>query len=492
MPPPSRLIHAEDAVTEVAPARWDRRYSFGPFLALNGTGYLLDCTSRSGKPLLGFNASPLFGTAHHMGSWSTGQRSDEDRRLKTALLELANRCQANLANRLDPRRLEQLSQVINQTDASAAQVSRTYITLSVLDQYTDQLDQVAGRIRSELQRLETEFADLLAGYQVEGLQFELQFQEERQLERFHLGRFEVGLDFDLTGQAARFEWVLAGGRPALDLLWQQLERLLQATRGDSPAMIETPVDPPPSLEQNYHFTEQMLAARSLAGDHPIPETANQATVAYLQSSLEHRADGLDLQPVILDADSYTDYRDQVLSLQTDIYEPARQTSAEEFDAIFQSAHPVALLLLAEGRIAGMGLAGPIDQFPQVRGMATDPFRADPGTLYMVDVTVREEFRGGLGKLIKQAITLLAQQRGFRAIHGRNRDRLARGMWSINLSLGSFELQHLVDDYPDQGEFRDCLYYRCPLEWPAATRANDLSWPDRETMLTQLPGIINGP
>ena len=491
MPPPCRLIHAEDAVNQVEPDQWDGRHSFGPFLALQGKGYLFDCTSRPGKPLLGFNASPLFGTAHQAGTWSGGRRSDDDRLLKTALLELANRCQSNLARRLDPRRLEQLAQVINQADASPAQVSRTYITLSVLDQYTDQLDQMATRIHSELQRLETEFTDLLSGFRIEGMRFELLFLNTNDLARFHASRFDFGLDFEVGEQGAQFESVLSLGQRELDLLCRQLRSLLQATRGASPETVETILHRPASLEQNYRFTEWILESRRCPGGPPTPETANRVTVDFLQSSLARRADGQDLQPVILDTDSYTVYRDQILSLQTDIYEPARQTSPAEFDAIFQSAHPVALLLLSEGRIAGMGLAGPIDQFPQVRGTTTDPFRADAGTLYMVDVTVREEFRGGLGKLIKQAITLLAQQRGFRALHGRNRDRLARGMWSINLSLGSFELQHLVDDYPDQGEFRDCLYYRCPLDWPA-TLPNGQAWPDRETMFTQLPGIIHGP
>ena len=491
MPPPSRLIQDEDSVHQVEPDQWDLRHSFGPFLALRGSGYLIDASSRSRKPLLGFNASPLFGLAHQVGTGTLDRSSDEDRMLKTALLELANRCQSHLVDRLEPRRLEQLAQAVNQANASRDLVSRTYITLSVLDQYIDQLEQISARINSELQQLTPQFADLLAGYRAEGLQFELEFQETSQLERFHRRRFDFGIDFDVVGQAARFGWVLAGDQQALDLLWQQLKKLLQSTRGESVETAETPLCPPPSLEQNYRFAEWMLASHHRPGAPAPPDVANQRTVAYLQSSLERRSDGMELETIILNPGSYPVYRDQVLSLQTDIYEPARQTSAEEFDAIFQSAHPVALLLLAEGRIVGMGLAGPISQFPQVRGVASDPFRTDSGTLYMVDVTVREEYRGGLGKLIKQAITLLAQQRGFRAIHGRNRDRLARGMWSINLSLGSFELQHLVDDYPDEGEFRDCLYYRCPLQWTSANMASDPTRSEREQRLVQLPEIIHG-
>ncbi|MDG2185746.1 MAG: GNAT family N-acetyltransferase [Mariniblastus sp.] len=491
MQPPPRLINAADAMQTVEPSQLDGRHSFGPFAAVSGQGYLLDCTSRPGKPLLGFNASPLFGTAHHQGAWSTNYPADDGRLLKTGLLELGNRCQSNLVNRLDNRRLDQIAMAINQTDAALGQISRTYITLSVLDQYPDQLDSISNSTRQPLQRLENQFPDLISGSRTEGMRFELQFQNSDCLDRFYSHRFDFGLDFDSNrNQLAQFELVLACRDQEMEILWRQLEALLHRTRGGTPGVLETVITQPVSMEQNYKFAEFMIASRLPSVAKRQGETATQTTVAYLESCLANRQDSTQLIPVILNRDSYTDYREQILALQTEVYEPARQSSAEEFDAIFQSADPVALLLLAEGRIAGMGLAGPIAQFPEVRGISTDPYRSDPNTLYMVDVTVREEYRGGIGKLIKQAITLLAQQHGFQAIHGRNRDRLARGMWSINLSLGSFELQHLVDDYPDQGEFRDCIYYRCPLAGPVESLPGGGST-DLAVMLRRLPGIING-
>ena len=491
MQPPPRLINVTDAIRAVEPSQFDQRQSFGPFVAVTGHGYLLDCTSCSGKPALGFNASPLFGTAHHQGAWQASQPGEDGRLLKTALLELGNRCQSSLANRLDKKRLDQMAAAINQADASLAQISRAYITLSVLDQNPDQMDAISNNIRQQLQRLENQFPDLISGARTEGMQFELEFQNSDCLDRFYSDRFDFGLDFDSNrDQRAQFELVLACREQEMEILWRQLEALLHRTRGDTPDIHETVITQPGSVEQNYKFAEFMIASRLRSVARQQGETAIQTTVAYLESCLDTRQDPIKLMPVILNSDSYTKYREQILALQTEVYEPARQSSADEFDAIFQSSEPVALLLLANERIAGMGLAGPIAQFPKVRGISTDPYRSDPNTLYMVDVTVREEFRGGIGKLIKQAITLLAQQHGFQAIHGRNRDRLARGMWSINLSLGSFELQYLADDYPDQGEFRDCIYYRCPLAWRVEAPPDGGST-DLEVMLRRLPGIING-
>ena len=63
--------------------------------------------------------------------------------------------------------------------------------------------------------------------------------------------------------------------------------------------------------------------------------------------------------------------------------------------------------------------------------------------------------------------------------------MARGMWAINMSLGSFELQRLVDDYPDDGLFRDCIYYRCPLEWNAWDK-----W-DQTELLGLGPDLVSG-
>ena len=194
------------------------------------------------------------------------------------------------------------------------------------------------------------------------------------------------------------------------------------------------------------------------------DAVNSSVANYLDAMLGASGQGA-LRTIVLKPVTYSDYRQQILDLQVEVYEPARQSPPEEFDAVFESDRPVAILVMDGHHIAGMGLAGPLIQYPQVRGVSTDPFHNDPDVLYMVDVTVRPDYRGGLGRWIKNGISLRALELGYSAIHGRNRDHLARGMWAINLSLGSYELQYLPNDYPDQGAHRDCLYYRCPLTWP---------------------------
>ena len=121
-----------------------------------------------------------------------------------------------------------------------------------------------------------------------------------------------------------------------------------------------------------------------------------------------------------------------------------------------SDNPLAMLILDRDRIVAMAFAGPLRLFADTRGVADDPCFCDPTVVYMLDLTVAPEYRGRLGRVLKQAITMLAVTRGVTAIHGRNRDRAAAGMWAINLALGSYATQYLVDDYPDSEPYRDCI------------------------------------
>ena len=493
---PNRLINPTDQLRALSRGDIDTRQSFGPFVAVQGRGYLLDCGTQCGRPSLGFNASPLFGTAHHQGAWlntSEGSKNSDRRLLKTALLNLGNRSQADLASRLNPNTLARIAGTLQRSQPTFREISHAYITLSVLEQYSPQIDFISQSLQQSLRALADQFPGTISDFQVNGLQFELEFCNSKDLQRLHADRFDYGLNFEISGpHKARFDLVLGYREPELAMLCLQLERLLQGGQKPGNSLPDTNIIKPDAIEQNYRFAEYMLQSRLSSPQGQNREKARQKTLDFVTSSLKTRHDPTPLVPVILDPQSYAQYREQILEMQTEVYEPARQTSGSEFDAIFESPEPVALLVMAGDQIAGMGLAGPLQLFPETRGNSTDPFRLDPKTLYMVDVTVRETFRGGLGRLIKQSVILLAQQYGFHAVHGRNRDRLARGMWSINLSLGSYELQHLTEDYPDEGEFRDCIYYRCPLAWPISMPETADASSRYAEMQQQLPFLINGP
>ncbi|MEM9411786.1 MAG: hypothetical protein AAGA30_11775 [Planctomycetota bacterium] len=170
--------------------------------------------------------------------------------------------------------------------------------------------------------------------------------------------------------------------------------------------------------------------------------------------------------IFLNEQNYPEYRDKILEIQKRVYDPVQQNPPEEFDSLFTPSEisPLAIAVLHEQQIIAMATCGPIGKFQQRRGVATDPWLNAPAISYMLDLTIEQTQPTGLSRVLKNAIVQLAASRGITAIHGRNRDRLGREMWAINLSLGAFEIQHLPNDHSDEHEQQDCFYYRLPIAW----------------------------
>ena len=216
----------------------------------------------------------------------------------------------------------------------------------------------------------------------------------------------------------------------------------------------------PRVDAYFDFHARFLSGKikALQGQPPLTGGADE----YLRTAL---ADvGIQASIVFLTESNWPAYRQQVWDLQGVIYEPLRQTEISKFDLLIAAANSIAFVVLEKGKVIAMAFAAPPSNFPRERGVPEDPHFLDPHTGYMLDLTVVRKYQGKLGRIVKQAMCLAAQSKGLQAIQGRNRDRLARGMWAINLSLGSYATRVLKDDYPDDHAFRDCLMYRCGLVW----------------------------
>lgn len=213
---------------------------------------------------------------------------------------------------------------------------------------------------------------------------------------------------------------------------------------------------------HVHFASALIACKRRGLSGRLRKTESVAAEFVTLSLAASGISGCEV--VSVSADNWQQYRGLVERIQGEVYEPARQTATARFDSLVAAENSHSLLVLREGGIIAMAFAGPLALFADEKGTIDDPSFEDPSVLYMLDLTVREPYRGVLGRIMKQAITLSAAEQGCSAIHGRNRDRLAGAMWSINLGLGSFQTRHLRDDYPDRERYRDCIYYRCPLQW----------------------------
>ncbi len=338
---------------------------------------------------------------------------------------------------------------------SAASLVRGFIHASMIDQFRPEIDFIEEHNRQRLNELIEKYPNHMSRPRVSGLSFAFDFAESETQQKFVNHRFQHGLLYYPAGQrAARFRFNLAFRGHWLDLAWEQITAALQTTLEPSdvpPAPVSVPA---PEVQPYIDFHSQFIAGKlGEATCDPVKFLSQQ--LANLQ---------IDAQVVVLNNDNWTTYRQQVWDLQGIIYEPLRQTAIEKFDKLVSAENSLAIVVAQNDRIISMAFAAPPANFPGENGLSADPHFEDPQTVYMLDLTVVPEHRGKLGRLMKQAMCLLAQSKGLDAIQGRNRDRLARGMWAINLSLGSFCTRILKDDYQDEHAFGDCLMYRCPMTW----------------------------
>jgi hypothetical protein len=434
----------------------DLIHSVGPWLAFPDQPPLFDGLNAGYG--LGYNASPLFGVLQHAATW-TGDRQDPE------WLRLSE------AYRLLLQRKPEIPEPADWLAAPPVLISN-YIAANVLDQFQQRNQQQLVRLLGEIEA-QTDRGQLRCSIST-GQCLRLEFPGlatdsfSALLNRGLLtGRLpDNAVQIRIPSMLTEFDinW----------LTWQlvSVAESQAATDRSTSAPIATPR---PARElfpyqqeysyRQYRFHSQLLRYKqSIAlGRNPGVET----TAEFVRQSLPPNL--VQGQVRFVHGRNWLPFRQQVQQIQQAVYEPARQTAIKKFDALLADPAGFGIVVSVHDEIAGMGFCGPLHLFPDERGTLDDPFRGSPGTMYVLDMTVAEPYRGNLGTLIKQAILLQSVASGYGAIHGRNRDQLAGAMWAINLGLGSYQLRHLPDDYPDQEKHRDCIYYRCPLGWPPSWR-----------------------
>ncbi len=430
--------------------------SFGPYLCLGDDRYVFDTRVHEFPRWLGYNASALFGMTQFRETW-TGEFTDSFKQIETAYERLIARIQRSPCGqlRLKPRE-----------DLKPAGLLYYYISLAVLDQFANEHAAVAHEIEIRFGQMLEKHGDLLKNVHVDGPNFEFgfEFHDSHHFLKFIGETSAAGILVDPWPHGStrlKFVLNLSYRKTERTLFWDRLDLLFRLLRGEPVEPGEVEIHKRKAHTHFLDFHKTIIVAKATGR-----LTADNRATAFLKARLAAESNE-DLEIVVLDQFSYEHHRDEILAMQRATYEPARQTPPAEFDLLFASQNPLGLLVLNGHRIVAMSFAGRLNVFDQERGVTDDPFHEDPHAYYAMDLTIAPEFRGGLGKTMKQAVILQAIENGVTAIHGRNRDRLARSMWAINLSLGSFELQHLSDDYPDERPYRDCIYYRCPLAWAGA-------------------------
>ena len=454
-----------------------RLNSFGPFIAVDDERHCFDTRIRKCPLWLGHVPSAMSGILQYRECW-TGDWTPELLLYRDAYRRLLDRTENGLCGKL---RLPYPDSSGN--NMMPAAMIYQYIAVSVLDQFSSSHLKVASSIDAHCDQLFSKYESLLSRTFCDSANFEFGFEFRQPadyqaftatLEKAGIHNRPVSTTIDLpnrfsdphTGNDSCVFALNLAYREHLDTFWRRLNDVFIQFR-DKGAEFE-PINVE-SVPDHAGFEEFQRGLQTAKRNRRVP-AAFRATV-FLNRELERR--GTKLCPVVVNPQNYQHYRQQILEMQVEVYEPARRSPAEEFDMLFESPAPLSLLLLDNERIAAMAFAGQLGLFRQERGVTTDPFLDDPSVYYSMDLTVSSEYRGGIGSLMKRAMVLLAIEHGVSAIHGRNRDKFAAGMWAINLSLGAYELQHLPNDYQDNEPFRDCIYYRCPLDWDSDIPAEKL-------------------
>jgi hypothetical protein len=393
---------------------------------------------------LGYNSGPLFGAVQYAGVWAEDWEDTEIQAVRKSMQSFVVR----------KPHWQHLAAVFS----SPRELVRRYISTQVLEQFTDRRVALTGEFREVLTSVAARWLGADAGrflaatdVQDRRLVCQLAVDENPQALLLQHGV----LASLLPGNQVAIEIPLASTRSDLGLL---AERVVNAWRAGSPQPATVVIR---SYEHYYRYHSHLidLKRRAALGQGLTVAQTLESLQAFMPPDLQGMA-----QLQLLTQDNWPKFRLATDRLQKMIYEPARQTSLSTFDPLFQDPYGYGLLVLVDGEIVGMASAGPLILFPNERGTNQDSQRENRHILYPVDLTVTERYRGALGTYLKRGMAMIGLAAGHHAFHGRNRDRLAAAMWAINLSLGSYQIRHLPDDYPDTLPHRDCIYYRCPLTW----------------------------
>lgn len=391
--------------------------------------------------------------------------------------------------------------LINQgpEEYSVVSMIRGYLHGVALDQAQKNIINLEHTCRERLDDLIKKYSDHIARPRLMGMSFAFDLLDKSKVMPFIGARFEHGLLYYPAGdKTLRFRLNTAYTEKDLNFLFERLEQIviqvLVGGEANHVTNVETTFRTPDNL---YSWHELIVTHRLLAlqGNAPTSKSAFIDCEKLLVS--KNGLEGAKL--VSLTKANFNEYKDQIWSIQEEVYEPTRQTSLETFEKAFSDDNAVALLLIKNEKVEAMAISGTMANFPTERILRRDPDFDDIHSLYMVDCTVRPGHQGkGLGRQIKSALNLMAMAEDKSKIVGRNRDRLAGAMLSINLGLGAKEELYVPEDYPDFEEHRDVFYYNNDLKWDdsnyrldsgiyAPLDSHEL---DEEYLKEQLPFLTN--
>lgn len=399
-------------------------------------------------------------TGFHLGRdffWhSTFKLTDhEENPLLPDFVTCAKKAQLGLV--LSPRAISLYEHPRNTHEFQLAGLLRGLTHALALDQSDERILTLEVMATTKLGELVKNFEAHLANPRAFGLSFAVDLKDKNLLNKLIERRFDVGLLYYPAGDnTLRFRLNTAFKKDDVDNLFHSLnllfDHLFENKELKLPEVFESQVKDP---QIHYQLSELLLACK-------MRELSEAQFTTAIKDILKQRSS---FELVEINQQNYPQLRDMIVKLESEVYEPARQTDISHFDHAMKNRNGLAFALTASNELKGIIFAAPLSEFPLERGLRLDPHFTDPDSLYMLDCTVRMDYQGGgLGLILKAMLTGIATLRGRSRLQGRNRDRMAASMLNINLELGAIPQNYIREDYPDFEPYRDVLYYSIPLQW----------------------------
>ena len=352
-------------------------------------------------------------------------------------------------------------------ELSVASAFRGYAHAISLDQCQSRIHELEKQVIPRLNDLLKKHSQFVRRPRTNGLAFAFDVIDPSFLNKFVDLRFKHGLLYYPAGsQTLRFRLNTAYGSKDLDFLFDRLDAICRELflneTAELPKFVETEANSP---AEHYDWHQLLIQTKldRAQGKKVDPKKVKDRINALITT-------GAEVELIEINAGNFLEFRQDIINLQREVYEPARQTDIEKFEHTVLDKNSLCYgLINNDKKLVGIAFAGPLKLYPLERGVRNDPHYNDSDSLYMLDVTIHPSLQGtGIGRNLKYALSIMASVKGTKRIQGRNRDRLAGAMININLSLGAIEQNYISEDYPDFENYRDVFYYTARADWKKPT------------------------
>ncbi len=390
------------------------------------------------------------------------------------------------------------------TTAHAASFMRGYINASSVDE--EELTALGDAVRARLFRLAEEFP-MLSFPRSAGVAFAFDLPDAEHANSFVNQRFYHGFMVYIAGEVTLRFRIQRATRPGdLDFIFEAITASLRHLAEHGPKVMPAkyekawPAEQAPAFRvpadlsqlgetdwhgilrwyrelspERYHEVAGLLEPQP-EESFPAQHRARQLTwLEFLRYMAARQA--VRIRP--LTEENWPEYRQAIMQLEEQSYEPARRDDEEFLQAAVAAEGSICSVALDGETVVGFQITAPLEGFSQVRGPDNDPARGEETHLYSADILLSDACRGqGVGLRLKRRQIQRARNGGYHAIRSRNRVGAASAMSAINRSFGAVEVDYFPECYGE--DKAPCIYYSAPLQEQASPF---LSWSNGVESLT---------